>query len=490
MTDDPELESRLHTHYRSLDPGPAPAGFEHSVERALDRRARGGARRRWVVPAAAAAVVVALAALGGLGLAGLLGTRTAPSAPSAAASPVASAPAPSSPAPQASPTAAASAASSPSPAASLATGTALDRVGSFPGGLWAVRGSSLLVSTDAGATWSVGTMPGLGTPPGQDPWLPVVAMTDALHAVVLTAAPGATAGNGGSASDVLHLVASRTSDGGRTWASASVPGNWPGTIVSLAFADEQHGFIEAMPDRLYAGIVDGAVIATSDGGRTWSITGRESSWGRTLSNPWIGTEFAASDSTTIWAAAEPEAGPLPHPVLVVSHDAGRTWREVTLPGLAAAVGGTVYGGTQVWAAPPLFTSSTDGWLTAFGSDPSANQLMLLYRTTDGGQRWWQAAKQTGQPSGGIAVLDAAHWLVPVDNLPYSGILATADGGASWSPLPGAGAPTNPWLVWIAALDARHVAAATPAGNSYPAQVALLLSSDAGRSWTPATLPSP
>lgn len=335
-------------------------------------------------------------------------------------------------------------------------------------------------------------MPGSATSPEQDPWLPVVAMADASHAVVLTAAPGAVLTGSGSASDVLHLIASRSSDGGRTWTSSAIPGNWPGTIVSLAFPDAQHGFVQVMPDRMYAGVVEGAVIATTDGGRTWSIVSRQATWAQRPLNPWLGSEFAASDATTLWAGANAEAGPVAHPVLAVSRDAGRTWQGVTLPGLAEAVGGTVYGGTQVWlAGPPTFTSATDGWLAAAGSETkNANQLTLVFRTTDGGRRWSLVSQPLGQPSGGVAVLDAAHWLVPVDNLPGSGILQTDDGGGAWSPLPGAGAATTPWLVWIHALDATHVAAATPVANSYPDRVTLLLSSDAGRSWTPAILPSP
>lgn len=467
MTDDrdADLETRLRAHYETIDPGPAAPGWAERVERSLDRRARPGGRWRSVLPVGAAAVAVVAVGLIGLRLALMSSASAAPSLPTSTGTPSASV----------------------APSSAAAT---VDRFGAFPGGVWAVRGPQFLVSTDGGASWSVGTTPsGSATSPDSWPWLPVVAMTDATHAWMVTAVPGST-GDGSAPGDVMHLRVSRTVDGGGTWASVDLPGNWPGTSVELAFPDPRRGFILVIHDR--QSLAGGAVFTTGDGGQTWSMASGMASWaGPGLANSWLGSEFAASDAATLWAGANAEAGPVAHPVLAVSRDAGKTWQDVPLPGLAAAVGGTAYGGTQAWLpVPPMFTSPDDGWVTLATSDASGSSLALVYRTTDGGRSWRLVADQPGQSSGGIAVLSPTHWLLPVDNLPYSGLLETTDGGTTWAALPGAGSPTAPWVVSLDAAGASRLIAAAPAGNSYPARVTLLLSSDTGRTWSPATLPAP
>lgn len=489
MTDDfdPErdLETRLRGHYQRLEPGAATPGWSSDVDAAL--RARRPAARPWrSVLAAAAVIAVAIGLVGGLRLLTLPSTAAVPSPSSPISSSSAGLDQKVSPAPSATPNASGTPIKpTPMPTATLTpaeVAATVDQAGSFPGGLWAVRGSEFLVSSDGGAHWATGTSPAHA---GANARTPVIAMTDATHAWAVTAAPGAS--EIGAQTDVLHLVASRSVDGGRTWASTNLPGNWPEASISIAFPDATHGFILVLPTRMSP--VNGAVFATEDGGRSWSIVARESGWARDGMNPWLGSEFAASDATTLWAGANPEAGPVTHPVLAVSRDAGRTWRDVQLPGLATAVGGTVYGGTQVTADVPIFTSPTEGWVTVSASDQNGNSIGLLYHSTDGGHTWTRSSLQQGQPSGGVAILDRSHWLVPIDNVPYAGLLETTDGATTWSALPGVGAPSTPWLVWIAPLDPTHVAATTPVGDSYPDRVVLLLSADAGRTWTPAVLPA-
>ena len=83
------------------------------------------------------------------------------------------------------------------------------------------------------------------------------------------------------------------------------------------------------------------------------------------------------------------------------------------------------------------------------------------------------------------MLDAGHWLLPVDN-PFA-LDATADGGANWHPLTTSGLSNGGWIVWIGALDDRHAAALVPIGNSYPSLAALYLTADGGVTWHPANL---
>ena len=150
--------------------------------------------------------------------------------------------------------------------------------GSFPGGgLWAVRalgaGASLpaalpragfWTSIDAGATWRSGTVPQSLTVDGWVPASTVFAL-DADHAWAITDGPGST-GFSGAQTDVLSLVASRTTDGGRTWASTPIPGNYAGTDQSLSFVDPLHGFLLITPFR--GSLTPGALVRTVDGGQS------------------------------------------------------------------------------------------------------------------------------------------------------------------------------------------------------------------------------
>ena len=138
MTDD--LERRLRT---SLSGAALPSAPD-SLHEALDRlpaeagpigTSGRGVRLAWAMPVLVIVVVVALIAAWLPG--GFLGPAGPTASPRGSGSPV----------PSSSPTTAAL----PSP---------VDLAGTFPGGgLWAVDASTLLISTDAGSSWSRTTIP-------------------------------------------------------------------------------------------------------------------------------------------------------------------------------------------------------------------------------------------------------------------------------------------------------------------------------------------
>jgi photosystem II stability/assembly factor-like uncharacterized protein len=390
--------------------------------------------------ALAVAVLLVLALAGSLYFGSSVAPVLAPSSsPATPPTPVASHPA------KLLPTAA------PPPAPDLAWAK-VDLAGTFPGGLWAVQGTSYLLSTDAGSSWRQTPLPAAPLQGAQ-----AVAVLDATHAWYVAAGPGSTPITG-APSDVLHLVVYRTSDGGRTWKVSAIPGNYPETSQSLVFVDGDHGYLLCSAERFSSGT--STVLATSDGGATWRVVG---------TSPWLGSMLAGSDPTTLWAGAQPEAGPVSHPLLAVSRDGGRTWQDVALPGLGQP-GGALSG-------PPEFSSASTG-VVAAGS--------LLFRTTDGGRTWTRLADLPSQASTAPALLDATHWLAPTVN--PSGLASTTDGGASWRHLITSGlsgVANQGWIVWIGASDASHVAALEPIGNDYPGGTALYLSADGGRNWRPA-----
>jgi photosystem II stability/assembly factor-like uncharacterized protein len=289
---------------------------------------------------------------------------------------------------------------------------------------------------------------------------------DAANAWLVSIGAGSTEATG-SPSDVLRYDVWRTSDRGRTWQSATVPGSYPAHTPVLSFVDAQHGYLLAGEQRFSDGIT--RVLRTSDGGMTWSLVGAVDS---------LGSQFTASDASTLWAGAEVEAGPVVHPVFEMSRDGGRTWSEVALP----AVSPHQEEGPMVYlAGPPVFLTPQSGAIAVTIEDSPATHTRI-YRTTDGGSSWTLASDQQVDASGGLALVDETHWFMPVVN--PVGLLATSNAGASWQQVTTAGLANGGWVIWIGALDGGNLAAVVPAGNSYPGSALLFVSADDGHTWHP------
>lgn len=346
---------------------------------------------------------------------------------------------------------------------------AADQAGMFAGGLWAIRGSTLFISTDAGATWHTGTIP---MAPG--PGLVTPFVLDPEHAWLVTPGPDSTPqASQGYPTDVLSLVIDRTTDGGRTWQQSTAPGNYAGTGQSLVFVDALHGFLMCSATRQSdTGL--STVLRTDDGGRTWTVAG---------TGDWLGSMFAASDAHTLWAGAEQDAGPVVRPILDVSRDGGRTWGTAALPGL---VGPSNQGGAMHYLTePPVFLDANNGIVAIAANNPTG-PVTTFYRTTDGGRTWSKTGDRGADVSYGPAVLDARDWLAPVQ---YSTSLwATSDAGKTWHTVITSGLPGDAFQVtWIGGLDATHAAALVGGGSG----AELLITADAGRSWKLAVLePTP
>ena len=182
MTD--ELERRLRTSLSGAALPSAPDSLREALDRLPDDAGPIGTSRHvwraaWAMPVLVVVVVLALIAAWLPG--GILGPAGPTASPRGSGSTV----------PSSSPTTA----PSPSP---------VDQVGTFPGGgLWAVEGSTLLLSTDAGSSWRRTT---ISTPAGFIPtaFSPSVFVLDPQHAWSLTIGPGST-DNTGSSTDVMNV---------------------------------------------------------------------------------------------------------------------------------------------------------------------------------------------------------------------------------------------------------------------------------------------
>lgn len=412
--------------------------------------------------AAAATAVVAVVLVSGLLV---LSGQRGPAIPTG--SPAISPPASRQPSPSA-------ATAPPSPSVTPSIGPSspspVDDGGTFGGsGLWATSGSTLYLSTDRGATWVERTLPPTVALDAMDgDVLSSVFVLDAMHIWAASPGPGSTVPYDGQGPqfDHLHIVVSRSTDGGLTWRSVDVPGDWGGTQPVLSFSDEQDGVL------LLAGLRSGpagTVFATADGGAAWQRMGSADGVGSIL-----GTSGA------LWAGNEGDAGPVARPILDVSRDGGRTWADARLPGLI----GDVYV-NDILVAPPVF-SGQDGAVAAIAGSTDDPPDVRFYRTADGGHTWKLAARQPLPENGsqGVAVVDPSHFVV-IDS-GTGRLAATADGGVTWqqSESTGLGAAIR-LMFW----DPRDGAAIEQVSNGSAPAAELLRTTDGGQTWMPINLPA-
>lgn len=376
-------------------------------------------------------------------------------------------------APPASPLTSQPALASPHPTGSPAIATPIDGGGIFgASGLWAVAGGQLYLSGDFGATWVQRTLvPRVALDATSGNVLSSVFVLDASHAWTASPGPGSTVPYGGQGPgyDHLYVVVSRTTDGGVTWQSVTIPDDWGGTQPVLAFADAQHGFL------LLSGLRGGGgsvVFATTDGGATWQRVGGADS---------LGSIFTASDGTTLWAGNEGDAGPVGRPILDVSRDGGRTWADARLPGL---IGDIFVNDSPV--GPPVFAGQ-DGAVAVIAASTDTSPMVRFYRSSDSGRTWALAAQvHIGESaSTGVAVVDPLHYVV-IDS--HTGQLqATSDGGATWQPAASRGLGAALRLrFW----DPGNGAAVVQMTNGQAPAAGLLHTTDGGRTWSPVAIAAP
>jgi len=356
---------------------------------------------------------------------------------------------------------------SPQPSATLEPPTPIDDGGTFgASGLWAVVGQRLYLSTDQGVSWVPRTLvPGVALDVTSGNVLSSVFVLDATHAWTASPGPGSTVpyGGQGPAFDHLHVLVSRTTDGGATWHSMAIPGDWGGTQPVLAFADRQHGFLLLATLR---GGPGSTVFATDDGGATWRRAGGLET---------LGSVFAASDPSTLWSGNQGDAGPVERSILDVSRDGGRTWADARLPGL---VGDIFVNDTLV--APPAFDGDAGAVAVLAGSTDNPPDARF-YRTSDGGRTWVLAARRgADQGAASVAVIDSKHFVI----FDPSGLQTTSDGGATWERSVSTGLGVALRLrFW----DPLNGVAVVQLENGPAPAAGLLRTIDGGQTWTPVSI---
>ena len=335
----------------------------------------------------------------------------------------------------------------------------IDEAGSFaPGGLWARRGPDLYLSSDGGESWQKSTIQAEPTS---------VFVLDSQLAWTVTLGPGST-NTGDPIHDVLHIVVNRTTDGGVTWQSTAVDGNFAETHPVVTFADANRGYLVTAPQRFSLDM--GAVFRTDDGGGSWHRVGLADSLGAYLS--------AQPGGTALWAGADGWAGGIGPLLLRFSPDGGASWATVDLPGFAGARSPDRY-----LLGPPVFLTASDGVLAVTGSQSPAHVSFL--RTANGGLSWSATMPVAAANFGSPAIVSAEHWLAAA--AVGASIAETTDAGASWRRIDSVGI-ADP-IMWLGFADALHGAALVQIGNT-PAPMRLFVTGDGGATWAPARLGQP
>jgi photosystem II stability/assembly factor-like uncharacterized protein len=280
----------------------------------------------------------------------------------------------------------------------------------------------------------------------------------------------------GPAVDHLHAIINRTTDGGKTWQQAAVPGDYGNHVLALRFVDETHGFLMCSPGRWSSGV--STILRSDDGGAAWSVV--KSIQGDDTTS--LGSQFTASDASTLWAGAQGEASALGHSLLEVSRNGGKTWSPVTLSGLEHR------NGPVMLREPPHFIDASTGFVTVYTSD-AAGSKTVTYRTTDRGRTWHQVATNTsGSGDVVFVVVNAQQWF-QLHRRESGRIMleGTSDAGRTWSRIDFKGLPAD-------APIAQLVFNGLPSGaaflaNGFPANDGtLFLTSDEGRNWRTVKFP--
>jgi photosystem II stability/assembly factor-like uncharacterized protein len=467
----PDLETRIRAYYKTCQPGDsarlmlASQVLLDDVRRPSPRRLLWGSLR---LAATLAAVTVLLAVL----VLPRLGTAVGPGSGAASPGPTFDLPA--------------------------ALNAQVDEAGLMrSGGIWAVQGSYLLTSTDNGATWRAGTFPS----PGGVVAVEGVFVLDPNHAWAITS----NGMNGGLASPALAgqlFVLNRTTDGGRTWQSTTVSGDYRCDSAAISFVDADRGFImcsfgsTAGPNgsnnevRTQATRGSGTVLRTDDGGASWSVAGSATG---------LGSQFTASDANTLWSKPDAESSDLTGPTLYVSRDAGATWTSVDLPGMYS---NPIPGPVSVSVdAGPVFWDAANGaiaigvWVAGTSTQPA----VWFYRTSDTGRSWSLVKEQTQFPLPGnawpLAALVGREWaVIGTTDSPFLGLTESSDFGATWTTVPGSGMPENASFLTVDLVDKDHgiatvfvntraaTADASGATTGSGGPRVLMQTSDGGRTW--------
>lgn len=277
-------------------------------------------------------------------------------------------------------------------------------------------------TTDGGSTWNALAVPGRGP-------IQLLETEDPDRARLLRAAGG------------RRWMLYDTDDGGRSWSHVGEvhPPRAGAEPRAMDFVGSSDGWIlEDLGAAMGNDQVD--VLATTDGGATWStvaatppIVGTGGGSGN-LSLGCDKTGITFRTATTGWITGACNG---PGVFFEVTHDGGREWTPQSLPFPAGACGD---GACQITA--PVFFGST-GYITA-----TAGSQTLIFATRNSGTTWSLLPTPALAVTADVDPIDAGHLAVLTGRTGSSRLIMSADSGRTWRQID----TTPPYHVYSSTID--------------------------------------
>jgi photosystem II stability/assembly factor-like uncharacterized protein len=299
-----------------------------------------------------------------------------------------------------------------------------------------------------------------------------ITFTDALHGWALGRVesvgfiPGCQ-----HAGTTCHDVIVATADGGRTWStvrSIYTTGATGFTFNGLQFVDAKHGWTVQFLDSCSQSCA-GEMLATDDGGATWSVRSRAN--GVFTAFKFVDAMRGWAIESSWWTDADADAKTTR---LLATSDGGRTWTRQL---------------DSVSAYDIFALDRAHAWALARQTScgpTCAVTPVELYRTTDG-EHWSLAAKDldslpcAGHALFGPVFVDADRGLIASGGRELGdsgGILTTRDGGVTWSCASSQPNPANAQQHPLVVGDSVAVITMGSDGSDH-----LFMTTDLGAHWT-------
>ncbi|MHB8263191.1 MAG: WD40/YVTN/BNR-like repeat-containing protein [Acidimicrobiales bacterium] len=189
------------------------------------------------------------------------------------------------------------------------------------------------------------------------------------------------------------------------------------------------------------------VLSSNDGGVTWQAAPSQPG---VSANKWYflgygyGAVLSRVNLTTSYILAgslSPGSSGVARPVVAIAKtiNSGKTWAQVSDPCSTTNEGNYIFGGSLV------AVTSKDIWLVCPGEPAVDNQMKTVWRSNDGGAKWYEVAKASASgsslPSG--TSLPASAALSTLGSLPFGGYVMQI-------------AVVSPSLAWLALMNGALV----------------------------------